>query len=78
MTESQREMQAGNRNPATSTGRADSYLEVWADSRNPVDTTANVRSTHDTIHVAIDLDVRLNGLTHHQRWWLETFKGELL
>ena len=46
-------------------------------NRNPDDTSANVRSTEDAIHVALDLDVRLNGLPHHQRRWVETFKRAL-
>ncbi len=98
MTESQREMLAGERNPATSTGRTDSYLEVWTDNRHPAntigntdlqrvlwpdygkpaDTSANVRSTQDAIHVSIDLDVRFNGLPHHQHRWVESFQRGLL
>lgn len=84
---------------ADMTVKLESHLEVWADNRNPADTTAtgqhfrtitrsdgtinidtsaNVRSTHDSIHVVIDLEVRLNSLPHHQRRWVETFKRELL
>ena len=84
---------------ADMTLKLESRLEVWADNRNPADTTAigqhfrtitrsdgtinidtsaNVRSTEGAIHVAIDLNVRLNGLPHHQRRWVETFKRELL
>ena len=79
--------------------RMESKLEVWANNRDPADTTAigqhlrtitrtdgvinvdtsaNVRSTEDAIHVSIDLDVRINGLPHHQRRWVETFRRELL
>ena len=43
-----------------------------------VDTCSNVRSTKDSIHVTIDLDVRINGLPHHQRKWVQSFKRELL
>ena len=88
-----------SRASADMTVRLESRLEVWADNRNPADTTAigqhfrtitrtdsvinvdtsaNVRSTQDTFHVSIDLNVRINGLPHHQRRWLETFKRELL
>ena len=81
------------------TVKLESRLEVWANNRDPADTTAigrhlrtitrtdgvinvdtsaNVRSTEDAIHVSIDLDVRVNGLPHHQRRWIETFDRELL
>ena len=81
------------------TVKMETLLEVWADNRNPantsgigrhlrtitrqdgvinVDTSANVRSTEDAIHMTIDLDVRINGLPHHQRRWVESFKRELL
>ncbi len=48
------------------------------DSVINVDTSANVRSTQDAIHVSIDLNVRINGLPHHQRRWVESFQRELL
>ena len=88
-----------SRASADMTVRLESRLDVWANNRNPADTTAigqhfrtitrtdsvinvdtsaNVRSTQDAIHVSIDLDVRLNGLPHHQRRWAESFKRELL
>ena len=41
------------------------------DSVINVDTSANVRSTQDAIHVSIDLDVRINGLattTNEDGW----------
>ena len=81
------------------TVKLESMLEVWANKRNPADTTAigrhlrtitrtdgvinvdtsaNVRSTQDAIHVSIELDVRVNGLQHHQRRWVESFNRELL
>ena len=43
-----------------------------------VDTSADVRSTEDAIHVSIGLDVRINGLLHRQRRWVESFRRELL
>ena len=79
--------------------RTEAKLEVWANNRDPADTTAigqhlrtitrtdgvinvdtsaNVRSTEDAIHVSIDLDVRINGLPHLQRRWVESFRRELL
>ena len=88
-----------NRASSDMTVKMESRLEVWANNRNPADTTAigqhhrtitrtdsvinvdtsaNVRSTQDAIHVSIDLDVRINGLPHHQRRWVESFKRELL
>ena len=81
------------------TVKLESRLEVWANNRDPADTTAigkhlrtitrtdgiinidtcaNVRSTEDAFHVAIDLDIRINGLQHHQRRWVRSFKRELL
>ena len=88
-----------SRASADMTVRMESRLEVWADNRNPADTTAigqhfrtitrsdsvinvdtsaNVRSTQDAFHVSIDLNIRINGLPHHQRKWVESFKRELL
>ena len=88
-----------SRASADMTVKMESRLEVWADNRNPadtsaigqhfrtitrtdsvinVDTSANVRSTQDAFHVSINLDVRINGLPHHQRRWVESFKRELL
>ena len=88
-----------NRASADMTVMMESRLEVWANNRDPADTTAsgqhlrtitrtdgvfnidtsaNVRSTEDAIHVSIELDVRVNGLPHHQRRWVESFKRELL
>ena len=88
-----------SRASADMTVKMESRLEIWANNRNPADTTAighhfrtitrsdgvinvdtsaNVRSTQDAFHVSINLDVRINGLPHHQRRWLETFKREFL
>ena len=88
-----------SRASADMTVKMESRLEVWANNRNPADTTAigqhfrtitrtdgvinvdtsaNVRSTEDAFHVSIDLDVRINGLPHHQRRWVESFNRELL
>ena len=77
--ESRLEVWANNRNPAETTAIGQHFRTITrTDSVNNVDTSANVRSTHDAIHVSIDLNVRLNDLPHHQRWWVETFKRELL
>lgn len=54
------------------------WLEVRSYNRDPADTSANLGSTQGAIHVGLDLDVRLNGLPHHQRRWVETVKRELL
>ena len=88
-----------DRASADMTVRTEAKLEVWANNRDPADTTAigqhlrtitrtdgvinvdtsaNVRSTEDAIHVSIDLDVRINGLPHLQRRWVESFRRELL
>lgn len=81
------------------TVRLESRLEVWANNRDPADTTAtgrhfrtitrtdgvidvdtsaNVRSTRDAFHVSIELEVRVNGMTHHRRSWADSFNRELL
>ena len=78
-TESRLEVWADNRNPAATTAIGQHFRTITrADGTINIDTSANVRSTEDAIHVALDLDVRLNGLSHHQRRWVETFKRELL
>lgn len=78
-TESRLEVWADNRNPAATTAIGQHFRTITrADGTINIDTSANVRSTKDAIHVALDLDVRLNGLPHHQRRWVETFKRRLL
>ena len=78
-SESHLEVWADNRNPANTTAIGQHFRTITrSDGTINIDTAANVRSTHDTIHVAIDLEVRLNGLPHHQRRWIETFNRELL
>ena len=77
--ESRLEVWANNRNPADTTAIGQHFRTITrTDSVVNVDTSANVRSTQDAIHVSIDLDVRINGLPHHQRRWVESFKRELL
>ena len=73
------EVRADNRNPADTTASGQ-HLRTIArtDGVINIDTSTNVHSTQDAIHVAIDLDVRLNGLLRHQRRWVESFKKELL
>ena len=67
------------RNPADTSAIGQHFRTITrTDSVINVDTSANVRSTQDSFHVSIDLDVRINGLPHHQRRWVETFKRELL
>ena len=66
------------RNPADTSAIGQHFKTITrTDSVVNVDTSANVRSTQDTLHVSIDLNVRLNGL-HHQRRWVKSFKRELL
>ena len=78
-TESRLEVWADNRHPAKTTAIGQHFRTITrADGTINIDTSANVRSTEDHIHVALDLDVRLNGLPHHQRRWVETFRRELL
>ena len=78
-TESRLEVRADNRNPANTTAIGQHFRAITrTDSVINVDTSANVRSTQDAFHVSIDLNVRLNGLPHLQRRWVETFKTELL
>ena len=78
-TESRLEVWADNRHPAHTTALGQHFRTITrTDGTINIDTAASVRSTEDAIHVAIDLDVRLNGLPHHQRRWVETFKRELL
>ena len=78
-TESRLEVRADNRNPADTTAISQHFRTITrTDGVINVDTSANVRSTQDAVHVSIDLDVRLNGLPHHQRRWVDTFKRELL
>lgn len=77
--ESRLEAWADNRNPADTTAIGQHFRTITrSDGTINIDTSANVRSTEDAIHVAIDLNVRLNGLPHHQKRWVETFKRELL
>ena len=78
-TESRLEVWADNRNPANTTALGQHFRTITrTDGTINIDTSANVRSTEDNIHVALDLDVRFNGLSHHQRRWVETFKRKLL
>ena len=77
--ESRLEVWTNNRNPADTTAIGQHFRTITrTDGVIEVDTSANVRSTKDAIHVSIDLDVRVNGLPHHQRRWVESFKRELL
>ena len=67
-TESRLEVRADNRNPANTTAIGQHFRAITrTDSVINVDTSANVRSTQDAFHVSIDLNVRLNGLSDHQR-----------
>ena len=78
-SESHLEVWADNRNPANTTAAGQHVRTITrTDGTINIDTSAKVRSTHDAIHVALDLEVRLNGLPHHQKRWVETFKRELL
>ena len=77
--ESRLEVWTSNRNPADTTAIGQHFRTITrTDGVIEVDTSANVRSTKDAIHVSIDLDVRVNGLPHRQRRWVESFKRELL
>ncbi len=77
--ESKLEVWANNSNPADTTAIGQHLRTITrTDSVINVDTSANVRSTEEAIHVSIELDVRINGLPHHQRRWVESFKRELL
>ncbi len=77
--ESRLEAWANNRNPSDTTAIGQHLRTITrTDSVINVDTSANVRSTRDAIHVSIDLDVRIKRLPHHQRRWVESFKRELL
>ena len=72
-------MWADNRNPADTTAIGQHFRTITrSDGTINIDTSANVRSTQDTIHVSIDLNVRINGLPHYQQRWVESFKRELL
>ena len=72
-------VRADNRHPADTTATGQHFRTITpSDGTINIDTSATIRSTEDAIHVAIDLDVRLNGLPHHQKRWVETFKRELL
>ena len=78
-SESYLEVWAGNRHPANTTTAGQRFRTITrSDGTITIDTSANVRSTQTAIHVAIDLDVRLNGIPHHQRRWVETFKRQLI
>ena len=77
--ESKLEVWTSNRNPADTTAIGQHFRTITrTDGVIEVDTSANVRSTKDAIHVSIDLDVRVNGLPHRQRRWVESFGRELL
>ena len=77
--ESRLEVWANNRDPAATTAIGKHLRTITrTDGVINIDTCANVRSTEDAFHVAIDLDVRINGLPHHQRRWVKSFKRELL
>ena len=77
--ESKLEVWANNRSPEDTTAIGQHFRTITrTDSVINVDTSANVRSTRDAIHVSIELDVRINGLPHHQRRWVESFNRELL
>ena len=67
------------RNPADTSAIDQHFRAInLTDGVINIDTSANVRSTQDAFHVSIDLNVRINGLPHHQRRWVESFKRELL
>ena len=73
------EVWADNRYPAHTTASGQHLRTITrSDGTINIDTSANVRSTQDAIHVAIDLNVRLNGLPHHQHRWVESFKRQML
>lgn len=77
--ESKLEVWADNRNPAETEAIGEHFRTITrTDGVINVDTRARVLSTEDAINVSIDLDVRVDGLPHHQRRWVESFKRELL
>ncbi len=77
--ESKLEVWADNRNPAATTALGQHLRTITrADGVINVDTSAKVQSTEELINVTIDLDIRVDGLPHHQRRWAESFKRELL
>ncbi len=77
--ESRLEVWTNNRDPADTTATGRHFRTITrTDGVINVDTSANVRSTRDAFHVSIELDVRIDGLTHHRRSWVDSFNRELL
>ena len=77
--ESRLEVWANNRDPADTAATGRHFRTITrTDGVINVDTSANVRSTRDAFHVSIELEVRVNGMTHHRRSWVDSFNRELL
>ncbi|MBM4438267.1 MAG: CocE/NonD family hydrolase [Actinobacteria bacterium] len=76
---SQLTVAASNRDPAdviASSRHARRIAGPFGDTT--VDTACTVRSTRDAFHVTLELDIKVNGLPHHQRRWVRSFPRVLL
>jgi putative CocE/NonD family hydrolase len=70
---------ASNRDPSNVSAMGKHHRHIArTDGTIDVDTTTSLRSTVTDFHVAIDLEIRMNGQMHHQRRWVETFPRVLL
>ena len=70
---------ANNRDPADVSAVGKHFYKVTrSDGVIDVRAVSNVRSTVESLHATIDLDVLINGLPHFQRRWVQTFPRVLL
>jgi hypothetical protein len=51
---------------------------VRTDGETTVDAVCNLRSTKEAFHLTIDLDIKVNGIPHHQDRWVKSFPRVLL
>lgn len=77
--EGQLEVWASNRDPAdvTATGKFPWQI-IRSDGVIQVDVCCVLRSTVTAFHVAIDMHIKVNHLSHHQRRWVRTFPRILM
>lgn len=72
-------LSASNTNPADVSGTGRHYRKVTRTSgETEIDSAYTIQSTTTDFHTTINLNITINGLTHFQKQWTNTFPRELL
>jgi len=70
---------AHNKNPASVTGTGHHYRKITrANGTTEIDSSYTITSTETAFHTTINLQVTVNGISHFQKHWTNTFPRELL